>query len=56
MSPPVAASTCATSTTFTYSGTVTAKGPGTLSYRWLYSSGKQGPVQTLSFTTPGTGR
>jgi hypothetical protein len=53
VTPPVAASTCATSTTFTYSGTVTAKEPGTLSYQWLYSSGKQGPVQTLSFTTPG---
>jgi Protein kinase domain len=54
VTPPVAASTCATSTTFTYSGTVTAKEPGTLSYRWLYSSGKQGPVHTLSFTTPGS--
>ena len=53
VTPPVAASTCATSTTFTYSGTVTAKEPGTLSYQWLYSSGKQSPVHTLSFTTPG---
>jgi hypothetical protein len=53
VTPPVAASTCATSTTFTYSGTVTDTGPGKLSYRWLYSSGKPGPVQTLSFTVPG---
>jgi eukaryotic-like serine/threonine-protein kinase len=53
VTPPVAASTCATSTTFTYSGTVTATQPGTLSYRWLYSSGKQGPVEKLSFTAPG---
>ena len=53
VTPPVAASTCATSTTFTYSGTVTDTGPGKLSYRWVYSSGKQGPVQTLSFTVPG---
>ena len=53
VTPPVAASRCATSTTFTYSGTVTATEPGTLSYRWLYSSGKQGPVQTLSFTAAG---
>ncbi len=53
VTPPVAASTCATSTTFTYSGTVTDTGPGKLSYQWLYSSGKQGPVQTLSFTAPG---
>ena len=54
VTPPVAASTCATSTTFTYSGTVTAAEPGTLSYRWLYSSGKLGPVQTLSFTEAGS--
>jgi hypothetical protein len=54
VTPPVAASTCATSTTFTYSGTVTAKEPGKLSYQWLYSSGKPGPVHTLSFTTPGS--
>jgi hypothetical protein len=53
VTPPVAASTCATATTFTYSGTVTDTGPGKLSYRWVYSSGKQGPVQTLSFTVPG---
>jgi len=53
VTPPVSASKCTTSTTFTYSGTVTDTGPGKLSYRWLYSSGKQGPVQTLSFTAPG---
>jgi Protein kinase domain len=53
VTPPVAASKCATATTFTYSGTVTATEPGTLSYRWLYSSGKRGPVQTLSFTAAG---
>jgi hypothetical protein len=53
VTPPVAASKCATSTAFAYSGTVTATQPGTLSYRWLYSSGKQGPVETLSFTAPG---
>jgi eukaryotic-like serine/threonine-protein kinase len=53
VTPPVAASTCATSTTFTDSGTVTATQPGILSYRWLYSTGKQGPVETLKFTAPG---
>jgi serine/threonine-protein kinase len=53
VTPPVAASTCTTGTTFTYSGTVTATEPGTVSYQWLYSSGKQGPVQTVSFTAPG---
>jgi Protein kinase domain len=53
VTPPVASSMCTAATTFTYSGTVTATQPGTLSYRWLYSSGKQGPVQTASFTAPG---
>jgi serine/threonine-protein kinase len=53
VTPPVAASKCTTATTFTYSGTVTATEPGTLSYQWLYSSGKQGPAQTLSFTAAG---
>jgi eukaryotic-like serine/threonine-protein kinase len=53
VTPPVAVSSCVTSSTFTYVGTVTDTGPGKLSYRWLYSSGAQGPVQTLSFTTAG---
>ena len=53
VSPPVAASNCATQTTFTYSGTVTAVEAGTLTYQWLYSSGKPGPVQTLNFTAAG---
>jgi eukaryotic-like serine/threonine-protein kinase len=53
VTPPVAASKCTTATTFTYSGTVSATQPGKLSYRWRYSSGKQGPVQTVSFTAPG---
>jgi hypothetical protein len=59
VTPPVATAKCtttttaATATTFTYGGTVTATQPGTLSYQWQYSSGKQGPVQTVSFTAPG---
>ena len=59
VTPPVAAAKCtttttaATATTFTYGGTVTATEPGTLSYQWQYSSGKQGPVQTVSYTAPG---
>jgi Protein kinase domain len=54
VTPPVTASTCTTAATFTYSGTVTATEAGTLSYQWLYSSGKPGPVQTLSFTAAGS--
>ena len=53
VTPPVTASTCAAPTTFTFSGTVTATQPGFLSYQWLYSTGKQGPVKTLKFTAPG---
>ena len=54
VTPPVSASRCTTATAFTYSGTVTATEQGTLSYQWLYSSGKPGPVQTLSFTAAGS--
>jgi serine/threonine-protein kinase len=53
VTPPVAASKCATPSSFTYSGTLTATAPGTLKYQWVYSSGKPGPVQTVSFTTAG---
>jgi hypothetical protein len=51
--PPVVASTCKTATTFAYKGTVTATETGTVSYRWVYSSGRPGALQTLSFTAPG---
>jgi hypothetical protein len=53
VTPPVAASKCTTPTTFTFTGSVTDLQPGPVSYQWLYSSGKQGPVRTLNFTTPG---
>ena len=53
VTPPVAASKCTTATAFTYHGTVTATTPGTLTYQWVYSSGKPGPVRTLRFTEAG---
>jgi eukaryotic-like serine/threonine-protein kinase len=53
VTPPVAASKCATPTTFTFTGSITDLQPGPVSYQWLYSSGKQGPVQTLNFTAAG---
>ena len=53
VTPPVVASSCATPATFTYTGTLTASARGTVSYRWVYSSGQQGPVQTVSFTAAG---
>jgi hypothetical protein len=53
VTPPVSMSNCTTPTAFTYSGTLTAKVPGTVKYQWVYSSGKPGPVQTVSFTAAG---
>ena len=53
VTPPVVASKCATPTKFTFTGSITDSQPGPLSYQWLYSSGKQGPVQTLNFTAAG---
>ena len=54
VTPPVAASTCARPTAFTFSGTLSAAGPGMVRYRWVYSSGKPGPVQTVRFTKAGS--
>jgi hypothetical protein len=51
--PPVTASTCTTPATFTFSGTLTATAPGKVSYQWVYSTGKSGPVQTADFTAAG---
>lgn len=53
VTPAVATSKCATPTTFTFTGSISDAQPGPLSYQWLYSSGKQGPVQTLNLTTAG---
>jgi eukaryotic-like serine/threonine-protein kinase len=53
VTPPAVTSKCATPTTFAFTGSITDTQPGPLSYRWLYSSGKQGPVQTLNFTKAG---
>jgi hypothetical protein len=51
--PPVAASHCTAPASFRYQGTITATAPGPVSYRWVYSSGQQGPVQTVAFTEAG---
>src|SRR5215469_8777930 len=47
VTPPVATSKCAMPTAFTFSGMLSAAGPGTVTYRWTYSPGKPGPVQTV---------
>jgi hypothetical protein len=54
VTPPVAASKCTTPTAFTFSGTLSAAAPGTVTYRWVYSSGKPGPVETVRFPDAGT--
>jgi serine/threonine protein kinase len=53
VTPPVVTSKCTTPTTFTFTGLISDSQPGPLSYQWQYSSGKQGPVQTLNFTKAG---
>jgi len=54
VTPPVVASTCTTWTYFKYAGTITANAQGTVSYQWVYSSGKAGPKQSLTFISAGT--
>jgi hypothetical protein len=53
VTPPVAVSQCTAPVSFSYQGTITAAAPGAVSYRWVYSSGQQGPVQTVHFTAAG---
>jgi serine/threonine-protein kinase len=53
VTPPVTVSKCTTPTSFTYTGTLTATAPGTVTYRWVYSSGKAGPEQAASFIAAG---
>src|SRR3984957_11492403 len=52
--PPVTASNCTAPKSFSYQGTVSATTPGPVSYRWLYSSGQQGLVQTVDFAAAGS--
>ena len=54
VTPPVAASTCSASTAFSYTGTVSAVTAGTVRYQWVYSSGKPGPVRSVSFRAAGS--
>ncbi len=53
VTPPVAASKCATPVSFRYSGTLSASAPGTVRYQWVYSSGQPGPVRTVTFAAAG---
>ena len=53
VTPPVRSSQCTAPATFAFSGTLTATAPGTVSYRWVYSSGAQGAVQNATFTAAG---
>ena len=53
VTPPVAVSACRTPTPFTYRGTLSASAAGTVTYQWVYSAGKPGPVHTVRFTKAG---
>lgn len=53
VTPPVRVTACTTPSTFAYNATISSTGQGTMKYQWVYSSGKPGPVQTLSFTGAG---
>jgi eukaryotic-like serine/threonine-protein kinase len=52
--PRSAAASCATTAAFTYTGALILSEPGTVSYRWIYSSGTPSPVQTLQASQAGT--
>ena len=56
VTPAATTSTCATPATFTVAGTISATGAGTVTYRWIGSSGMTGQVQTLHFSGAGTQR
>jgi len=53
VTPPVAATNCASPSRFSYSGTLSATTAGTVKYQWVYSSGQPGPVRTVNFTAAG---
>jgi eukaryotic-like serine/threonine-protein kinase len=53
VTPPVSAGTCARPAAFSFSGTLSATTAGTVTYRWVYSSGKPGPETTVRFSGPG---
>ena len=53
VTPPVAASKCTAPTAFTYSATISAATPGLVYYKWVYSSGKPGPVRIVNFAAAG---
>jgi eukaryotic-like serine/threonine-protein kinase len=53
VTPPARSAKCTTPVTFAFTGIITSTGPGTASYRWVYSSGKQGPVQHVTFAAKG---
>lgn len=40
--------------TFSFNGTLTTNGAGTVTYRWVHSDGFQGPVQSLPFAFAST--
>ena len=54
VTPPVAAGSCGQPTAFSYNGTLSAAAPEVVTYRWIYSTGSPGPVQTVRFARAGS--
>jgi len=54
VNPPSYQGSCKTSVKFTFSGMITANGPGTVQYHFVRSDNATGPVQSLSFSSAGS--
>jgi serine/threonine protein kinase len=51
VNPPLYIGSCATHVKFTFKGTITTNGAGTVVYHFVRSDGAQGPVYSLVFTS-----
>jgi eukaryotic-like serine/threonine-protein kinase len=54
VSPLTAARSCATPASFAFSGSITARHPGSVRYHWVFSDGTVSTTEVLDFTQPGT--
>jgi eukaryotic-like serine/threonine-protein kinase len=54
VAPLTAAQSCATPVSFAFSGSITARHPGTVRYHWVFSDGTVSTAAALNFTRPGS--
>jgi eukaryotic-like serine/threonine-protein kinase len=54
VAPLTAAQSCATPASFAFSGSITARHPGTVRYHWVFSNGTVSATGALNFTKPGS--